>query len=81
MGRGVPTVRDIPWFRPRTTREPFFKPERHSDALEAYLNDMADATGAGLFTRMYAELTGELHWADDAGMPAPYRVVRGWQHR
>lgn len=74
-------MRDIPWFRPRRPIAPPPKQYGHSALLEAYLNEMDDAAGAGLFTRMYAVLAGELAWADDPYAPAPYRVVRGWDAR
>lgn len=72
-------MREIPWFRPyRPSSTPDAR-QRPSARLEAYLNEMDESAGSGLFTRFATILRGYVEWADDPDMPAPYRVVRGWQ--
>lgn len=80
MGREFPLVREIPWFRPRTSRRPSSPAKRLSAFLEADSDAIADSEGANMFSAFYTALTGDIEWADDPDMPAPYRVVRGWQN-
>lgn len=81
MGRKHVPVREIPWFRHRRPQWSRTPARRLSDVLEASVNEFDDAVGANMFTTPYTILTHQIEWADDPDMPAPYRVVRGWQDR
>lgn len=71
-------MREIPWFGRHGARRPSQPAKRLRRFLEADSDAVSDAIGCHMFGRFYVDLTGDLLWADDPDMPAPYRVVRGW---